>query len=509
MAFSQDYLIPLALCLLSLLLIRALRAKTRAGARLPPSPRSLPIIGHMHLLAPIPHQALHKISTSLGPLFLIYIGSNPCVIASSPGTAQQILKTHESSFLNRPKLANADYLTYGSSDFTFAPYGPYWKFLKKLCMTRLLGGPTLDHLLPVRSEEIGRFLKAMFEKAAKKQAVDVGVELMKLTNNVISRMALSRRCCDEDEADEVRTLVKEMCELAGKFNLSEAIWFCKNLDLQGFGKRLKDVRERYDEMMERIMREHQEARGKGGERVKDLLDILLEIYEDESSEIRLTRENLKAFIMNIFGAGTDTSSTTIEWALSELMNHPDVMEKARQEIDAVVGRARLVSESDVPNLPYLQAIVKETLRLHPTGPLIARFSTEPSVISGYNVPANTRILINVWALGRDPTHWENPLQFWPERFIHGDGLDEKGRQLDLRGQNFQLLPFGSGRRSCPGASLALHVIHTVLGAMIQCFDWKVDGYVDMEEAPGLSLPRAHPIVCVPVARIDPLPVPAK
>lgn len=298
MAFSQDYLLPLALCLLSSLLIRTLLAKTQTKARLPPSPRSLPVIGHLHLLAPIPHQALHKISTSLGPLFLIYIGSNPCVVASSPETAQEILKTNESSFLSRPKMSNADYLTYGSSDFTFAPYGPYWKFIKKLCMTRLLGGPTLDHLLPVRSEEKGRFLKGIFEKAAAKQAVNVGVELVKLTNNVISRMALSRRCSDdEDGADKVRTLIKEMCELAGKFNLSEAIWFCKNLDLQGFGKRLKDVRERYDEMMERIIREHREARDKGGERVKDLLDILLDIYEDENSEIRLTRENMKAFIM--------------------------------------------------------------------------------------------------------------------------------------------------------------------------------------------------------------------
>lgn len=171
MAFSQDYLVLLALCLLSLIWIRTLLAKPRTGARLPPSPRSLPVIGHMHLLAPIPHQALHKISTSLGPLFLIYIGSNPCVVASSPETARQILKTHESSFLNRPKMANADYLTYGSSAFTFATYGPYRKFIKKLCMTLLLGGPTLDHLLPVRSEEIGRFLKAIFEKAEAKQAV--------------------------------------------------------------------------------------------------------------------------------------------------------------------------------------------------------------------------------------------------------------------------------------------------------------------------------------------------
>lgn len=166
----------------------------------------------------------------------------------------------------------------------------------------------------------------------------------------------------------------------------------------------------------------------------------------------------------------------------------------------MVGRDRVVAESDVPSLPYLQAVVKETLRLHPTGPLIVRESTEDCRIDGYDIPAQTRVFVNVWALGRDPSHWERPLRFEPERFVEGN--------LDVRGQSFQLLPFGSGRRSCPGASLALHVVQTALGAMIQCFDWKViDGcVVDMEEAPGLSLPRARPILCRPVARLDPLPV---
>ncbi|KAL0383726.1 UNVERIFIED_CONTAM: cytochrome [Sesamum calycinum] len=184
--------------------------------------------------------------------------------------------------------------------------------------------------------------------------------------------------------------------------------------------------------------------------------------------MKLTREKIKGFILDLFVGGTDTSAITIEWTLAELINHPKILLKAVQEIDSVVGKNRLVEESDIPNLPYLQAIFKESLRTHP-----------------------------------DPNHWENPLEFRPERFLAEDG-SAKG-QLDVWGQHYQLLPSGSGRRSCPGNSLALLVVQTALAAMIQCFDWKVEGSVDMEEVPRMSLPRANPLICFPVPRLNPIP----
>ncbi|KAI5671510.1 hypothetical protein M9H77_11874 [Catharanthus roseus] len=267
-------------------------------------------------------------------------------------------------------------------------------------------------------------------------------------------------------------------------------------------------------MMERIIEEHQETRrgnklhndGDQGV-VKDLLDILLNISEDESSEIKLTKENIKAFFLDLFAAGSDTPAITAEWAVAELINHPNIMQTAAQEIDSVIGKNKLVEESDISNLPYLQAIVKETLRLHPAGPLILRESTEDCTIGDYNIPAKTRLFVNVWAIGRDPNHWENPLEFRPERFICEEGKN----QIDARGQHFQFLPFGSGRRGCPGTSLALQVVQTSVAAMIQCFEWKLirsgqrNGKVDMEEAAGINLPRANPLICVPVARINPFP----
>lgn len=424
--------------------------------------------------------------------------------------AKEFLKTNETSFSNRPHMVAVDYLSYGSAGFSFAPYGPYWKVMKKLCMSELLGGRTLDQLLPVRREEINRFVKFMLEKAEAGEAVDVGGQLMRSINNVISRMVMGVRCSEnEHEADKITKLVKATAELAGKFNLSDFIWFCKNLDLQGFGKRAKKVCDSFDSLMERIIKEREEARKKEKDcAVKDLLHILLDIAEDKNSEMRLTRENIKAFIMDIFVAGTDTTTITIEWALAELIKHPNVLERARQEIDSVVGNSRLVEESDIMNLPYLQAIIKETLRIHPASPIIVRESSEHCTIGGYKIPANTRLFVNVWAIGRDPKHWENPLEFRPERFIISE-LKESGKsQLDVRGQHFHLLPFGSGRRGCPGTSLALQIVQTTLATLIQCFEWKVvggDGAVDMEEGPGLTLPRAHRLICSPLARLNPFP----
>ncbi|XP_042048010.1 cytochrome P450 93A3-like [Salvia splendens] len=504
MAEFQEYIIFFLIWFVSAILTHSF-FRNRSSKKLPPSPLALPIIGHLHLLAPIPHQALAKLSKHHGPLIHLSLGSVPCIVASSPEVCKELLKTHESSFLDRPQTAATDYLTYGSQDFSFAPYGTYWKFMKMVCMSQLLGGQTLDLLQPVRRHEIKQLIRSLARKDGK--SVDIGKELIMMSNNVISRMIMSERCSeDEDEAGAVRKLVQETAELTGKFNLSDYIWFCRNLDLQGFGKRLKEVRDRFDEMMERIIEEHQTARRKSKENVeeseivKDLLHILLDIAEEGSSEVKLTRENIKAFILDLFAAGTDTSAITVEWALAELINHPNILQKAVQEIDSFVGKERLVQESDIPSLPYLQATVKETLRLHPTGPMSVRESSEDCTVAGYDIPARTRLFVNIWAINRDPNHWEDALEFKPERFLSKD--------LDVRGQHYHFLPFGTGRRGCPGTTLALQVVQTTLAALIQCFEFKVEGgksSVDMEEGAGITLPRAHPLKCIPVSRLSSIP----
>ena len=199
----------------------------------------------------------------------------------------------------------------------------------------------------------------------------------------------------------------------------------------------------------------------------------------------------------MFGAGTDTSSLTVTWAMAELMNHPEIMEKARKEIDSVVGKERLVEESDIAKLPYVESITKETFRLHPTGTIISRQATQECEINGYVIPKKMSLLINMWAIGRDPQYWEHPLEFRPERFMH-----EGDSEMSLKAQIHEMLVFGAGRRMCPGVPLATKVVPTILAAMIQSFEWKLAhaGVVDMDEKPGLGLPIANPLICIPLPR---------
>ncbi|CAJ1967483.1 unnamed protein product [Sphenostylis stenocarpa] len=501
---TQTYLQLFFLWLLLTIVVRVILVSTRRQLRRPPGPPSLPVVGHLHLISALPHRSFHELSTRYGPIMQIFLGSVSCVVISCPELAKEFLKTNEGSFLNRFISEAVHHLSYGSNGFLFAPYGKFWKFMKKICMSELLGGRTLDQFLHVREQETLRFLRALRTKGEARESVNVSGELLTLTNSIISRMVLGRTCCESDgEVEEVRRMVEDTAELAGKFNLADFVWVCKGLDLQRMKKRLVEILQRFDGMMERVIREHEEERerrkerGEEGERVGDLLDILLEIHQDETREMKLSIENVKAFILDIFMAGTDTSAITMEWALAELIRNPNVMEKAREEIGSVTGNnSRIIQESDLGNLPYMRAIVKETLRLHPTSPFIGRESSESSKVCGYDIPAKTLLFVNLWSMGRDPKLWEKPLEFRPERFMGEE------KQFDVRGQNFQLMPFGSGRRVCPGASLALQVIPSNLAAMVQCFEWKVEGSISMEEKPAMTLPRAHPLVCVPVPRFS-------
>ncbi|KAK2454428.1 cytochrome P450 93A3 [Trifolium repens] len=298
MAQMQYYIQLFFLCILSTIAILAILTRKKNKNHLtPPSPPSLPIIGHLHLISELPHQSFHKLSTQYGPIMQLYLGSKLSVVLSCPEIIKEFLKTKETYFSNRFRGAAVNYLSYGSKGFLFAPYGNYWKFMKKKCMSELLGGKTIDQFCPLRQQETLRFLRVLQKKGEAGEAIDVGGELLTLTNRIITRMTMSKTFYENDSDEEdIRKMVQDSVELAGKFNV--------------------------------VIKEHQEERKKRKENgeaahVMDLLDILLEIQEDESSEINITRENVKAFILDVFLAGTDTSSTTIEWALAELINNPD------------------------------------------------------------------------------------------------------------------------------------------------------------------------------------------
>ncbi|CAL0302779.1 unnamed protein product [Lupinus luteus] len=504
----QGYVVLFLIWFISTLLIRSFFTKSKT-LNLPPGPPiSLPLLGHIPYLRSLLHQALYKLSIRYGPLIHVMLGSTHVVVASSAEMAKQILKTYEESFCNRPIMIASENLTYGAADYFFIPYGTYWRFLKKLCLTELLSGKTLEHFVNIREDEIQCFLKNILEISEAGKSVEMRHELIRHTNNIISRMTMGKKSVGiNDEVGKIRKVVREIGELLGAFNLGDIFNFMKPFDLQGLGRKNMRTHHLMDAMMEKVLKEHEVVRAKEGDdsdRKKDLFDILLNLIEAEGDN-KLTRESAKAFALDMFIAGTNGPASVLEWSLAELIRNPKVFKKAREEIDNVVGKERLVKESDIPNLPYLQAVLKETLRLHPPTPIFAREAIRACQVNGYDIPANSKIFINAWAIGRDPNYWDNASEYNPERFLANDeGVKSK---IDVRGQYYQLLPFGSGRRSCPGASLALLVIQATLASLVQCFDWVVnDGKsneIDMSEEGRVTVFLAKPLKCKPVPHFVP------
>uniref|UniRef100_A0A6V7QR95 Uncharacterized protein n=1 Tax=Ananas comosus var. bracteatus TaxID=296719 RepID=A0A6V7QR95_ANACO len=351
------------------------------SGRRPPPPAPSPI-----------HRAFHRLTLRHGPLIHVRLGSTLCVVAAGADVARDLLKTHDAAFSDRPQTIAARRFAYDSAAFAFAPYSPYYRFMRRLCMSELLGARTVDQLRPIRRAEFTALLHTLLEKSKLRERVNLSRELIRLTNNMVMRMAASTTSSAAGgEAEEARELAKQVAELIGAFNVEDHIAFCRGWDPQGLSKRIRDVHARFDGLLERIIKEKEEARRRkkkhsnreGGEEdddgvVKDVLDILLDAAEDEKAETKLSRENIKGFIVDIFTAGSDTTAASIEWVLAETLNHPHVLQKLRREIDQVVGNGRVVDETDLPNLPYLQAAVKEIMRLHPPAPSLPAWQQETS-----------------------------------------------------------------------------------------------------------------------------------
>ncbi|OWM67194.1 hypothetical protein CDL15_Pgr000646 [Punica granatum] len=493
--------------------------KFRTKIRSPPSPPALPILGHFHLLSSTLPKSLENLARRYGPLMRISIGSSHFLVASDAATAREILKTHDVEFASKFVFAPSHHNIYRDAEFVNAPYGTYWKFMKKLCMTRLFAGPQLERFSHIREEETSKLLGSLWRQSVGKEACDLSTELTALTNNMLCWMAMSKRCSrNPGQPKEIREIVSNMMACGAKLSFAEVHGPLKHIDLFGNGKRLRMALRKFDMLLEQIIKEYEESNEvrdpSSINEEKDVMDILLETCRDPDAEITLTKDQIKHFFLDLLIAGVDTTSASIQWAMVELFNCPEVLTKLRYEIDSVVGSTRLINESDVPNMPYLQAIVKETLRLHTPGPLLRRRCNTVCKINGYDVQAGTNILVNAHAIMHDPDTWTDPDRFIPERFMKDSDVDRKysaivhSQTMDLRGQDLHFLPFGSGRRACIGVGHAAIVMHITIGVMIQCFDWKVreEEKMNIKVVTGYSGAMAHTLLCYPIGRLNPLVV---
>ncbi|KAL1197716.1 Cytochrome [Cardamine amara subsp. amara] len=467
---------------------------SQVGCDFLPSPPSLPIIGHLHhvLFSPT-HKSLQKLSSKYGPLLYLRFFNFPVVLVSSASVAYEIFKAHDLSISSRENPPIDDSLLLGSSVFVGAHYGDYFKFMKKLLVTKLFGPQALERSRGVRADELERFYRSLSDKAIKKESVEIGKEATKLSINSICRMSMGRSFSEENgEAERIRGLVTELDGLTKKVLLVNLFrWPLEKLGISLFKKEITYVSNSFDELLERILVEHEEKPDK--HQGTDLMDVLLKACGDENAEHKISRKDIKALFLEVFFGGTDTSAQTTQWTMAEIINNPKILVRIREEIDSVVGKTRLIHETDLPNLPYLQAVVKEGLRLHTPYPIFVRMFQERCEIKGFQVQENTTLVVNSYAVMRDPKSWEDPNEFKPERFL---GKEEETRSLKFSA-------FGSGRRGCPGSNLGYIFVGTAVGMMVQCFDWEIKGdKVNMDEAGGINLSMAHPLKCTPVPRTE-------
>eukprot|EP01018_Ginkgo_biloba_P006202 Gb_19800 [translate_table: standard] len=473
----------------------------RRRKRLPPGPSGWPVMGNLPLLGKMPHHSLHRLARQFGPIMYLKLGTTHTVVASSPGIAKEFLKTNDANFANRPGNAGAKYMAYDSNDLVWAPYGPRWRMLRKVCNIHLFAGKALDDFQAVREEEVRLMVTSIAQHQRQGQgAVNLGEVLNVCTANVLGQIMLSKRVFESQgsEAGEFREMVLELMVLAGVFNIGDFVPSLAWMDLQGVQAKMKKLHQRFDDFFGRILREHQNGHGSPA----DFLSVLLSLRNNADGEGgQLTDTDMKALLLDLFTAGTDTSSSTVEWAITELIRHPDMMAKCRDEIDTVVGRTRKLKEADIQNLSYLQAVVKETFRLHPSTPLLLpRMAGEACEVGGYHIPKDTRLMVNVWGMGRDPDVWEKPLEFDPDRFWL------QNTHIDMRGTDFELIPFGAGRRICAGFNMGIRMVQFMLATLLHSFDWSLpDGQtpqtLNMEEAFGITLQRAVPLLVLPSPRL--------
>jgi len=300
---------------------------------------------------------------------------------------------------------------------------------------------------------------------------------------MIMRM-ITRFTANSKEAEEFRDVVREVARLSDASNPGDFVPVLRWIDFGGHEKNLERIQGKMDAFFRGLIDEHR--RDKSNDSVIDHLVSL-----QESQPEYYTDEIIKGLIMAMILAGTDTSSVTMEWAMALLVNHPEVLKKARVELDTCVGQDRLIDESDLSKLNYLRCIILETLRLFPAAPLLVpHLPSSDCTIGGFVVPRDTILLVNAWAIHRDPKVWDDPSSFNPERFKNGEA------------EGHMLMPFGMGRRACPGSSLAHRAVGLGLGSLIQCFEWErvSEEAVDLSEGQGLTMPKLEPLEVMCKAR---------
>uniref|UniRef100_A0A803KQB4 Cytochrome P450 71A1 n=1 Tax=Chenopodium quinoa TaxID=63459 RepID=A0A803KQB4_CHEQI len=410
----------------------------------------------------MPPLTLRKLAQDLGPVFFLQLGEVPTVVVSSAAMAKEVMKTHDLAFCSRPQLYSAKWLFYNCTNSVFSPYGAYWRHVRKICILELLSTKMVQSYDFVRKEEVCRFVNRIADSC--NQEISLTKVLGLYANDVLCRVVLGRNFSEGGEYDlhGFQSMLDDYQELLGGLSIGDFFPSKEFVHtLTGHKSRLKKTFKRFDSFFNKVIQEHLSPQRKT-EGAKDLRDVLLDIKKDGSSEMPLTMDNIKAILLDMFAAGTDTSFIILDWGMTEMIMNSEVMKKAQTEVRSVLKERKTVLESDLPQLHYLKAVIKEIFRLHPPVPvLVPRESIKDVTIEGYDIPAKTWVFIN----------------------------------------DFELLPFGAGRRGCPGIIFGTVTIELALAQLLHSFDWDLPPGVeakdlDLSEAFGISMHKTSDLIVV-------------
>uniref|UniRef100_A0ACD5YLE4 Uncharacterized protein n=1 Tax=Avena sativa TaxID=4498 RepID=A0ACD5YLE4_AVESA len=480
------------------------RAREEVLSKLP-SPRGrLPVIGHLHLVGSLPHVSLRDLANQHGRdgLMLLHLGAVPTLVVSSPAAAQAVLRTHDHVFASRAHSPVTDILFYGSTDIVFCPYGDHWRQVKKIATTNLLTPRKIRSYRDARLHEV-RLVVAKVRDAVG-DAVDLTDLLSAFTTDIVCHAVAGKSFRKQGHNNLFRELVKANSSLIGGFNLEDYFPALVKLDIikRMVCAKARRVNKMWDDLLESLIDEHaSKPAAEHTSEDSDFIHVLLSVQQ----EYNLTRDHIKAQLEIMFEAGTDTTFIVMEYTMVRLMQKPQLMTKLQAEVRSTIPKGKdMVTEDDLDSLAFLTAVIKETLRLHMPAPLLVpHLSMANCNINGYMVPSGTRAIINSWALARDPSGWERAEEFMPERFMKGGSA----AAMDHKGNDFLYLPFGTGRRMCPGMNFATVTIEIMLANLMYHFDWKlppesVEGGISMTESFGITVNRKEKLMLIPLVPRD-------
>ncbi|WOG81690.1 hypothetical protein DCAR_0100841 [Daucus carota subsp. sativus] len=496
----MDLFLLISLLSLSFLLLVIHHVRALCHSKnLPPGPRGLPIFGNLFDIGSKPHESLAKLAQLYGPLMTIKLGSVTSVVVSSPEMARQVLQKHDEAFSGRVVPNSITELEHSSHAVAWLPIGEEWRLIRRVLTSYLTNSKTLDLLRGIRHDVVQEMVCHLKDVCTKGESVGINKIAFTTIMNMMSRTCFSVNVDEYELGNEkgFRNAVTTIMKITAKFNIADYFPCVRCVDPQRARQKAKAAYGCLEQLCDYFIHQRLNQRSSGISRRGDILDSLLDFSQENQSDFNL--KHIQVLLVELFLAGTETSAITTEWALAELISHPHIMLKLRDEISEMVRKRGTIEETEILRLPYLQAVVKETMRLHLAVPFLVPHKTEEDVnISGYVVPKDTQVLVNAWAIARDSDTWDKPTCFIPERFLKSG--------MDFKGQTFSFLPFGSGRRMCPGMPLAHRVVSLMIVSLVHYFEWKLPNEstepegLDMTESFSLTLQKAKPLVAVPTAR---------